>query len=334
MDSQQVPAAGPEKGACYIQIITMKRLVLSMMMAAGLAVAQAPAAAVTEDPVVAVIEGKAWKRSEVERLARSLPARVQQNYFSDKKAFLKTLALMTKLSAMAEAEGLDKQDPHYYTLMYNRNLYLAQARIAAEATKNPVMPADQQKYYDEHKTEYAEAKVKVIFLGYNDTPLQGTEKKPMTGAEAEALAGEIVKQARGGTDFVELVKKHSMDEESKGKDGDFPQIKPGDTTIPDQIKAAIFALKPGQVTDPVRQPGGIWVIKMVDYVTPPYEQVKDQIFTAIQDQRVKAWLQKMQEGTVVEYKDAAYLESKQPLTQPPGVPMPAPAGPPPAPAKK
>ncbi|MBI4889060.1 MAG: peptidylprolyl isomerase [Acidobacteria bacterium] len=298
----------------------MKRLVLSILLAAGLAAAQAPAASVADDPVVAVLDGKAWKRSEVERLARSLPQRVQQNFFADKKAFLKTLALMTKLSAMAEQEGLDKQDPHYYTLLYNRNLYLAQARIAAEATRRPVMPEEQQKFYDEHKQEYAEAKVKVIFLGYNDNPLQGAEKKPMTGAEAEALATEIVKQARGGTDFVALVKKHSMDEDSKAKDGDFPLMKPGDATVPEQIKAAVFSMKPGQVTDPLRQPGGFWVIKMVDFVTPAFEQVKDQIFTAIQDQRVKAWLQKMQESTVVEYKDAAYLDTKAPVTQPPAAP--------------
>ena len=297
----------------------MNRLILSLCASTVLALAQTPAGAgpgpSESDPVVAVIEGQPWKKSEVERFARSLPPAVQQNFYADKRAFLRTLAVMTKLAKLAESEGLDKQDPHFFRLLYNRNLYLAQVRIEAERSRRPIMPEDQKKYYEEHKSEYSHAKVKVIFLGFNDNPLPVSDpkaKKPMTSAEAEKLAASITSQARSGADFVELVKKYSQDNDSKAKDGDFPEIKPSDNALPAQIRSAVFALKPGQVTDPIRQPGGFWIIKMVDFVTAPYDEVKDQVFNAIQEGRVRQWMDKIQQDAAVDFKDQKYLDEKSP----------------------
>ena len=297
----------------------MNRLILSFCALAALALAQPPAApapaASDADPVVAVIEGQPWKKSELERLVRVLPANAQRNYYADKRAFLRTFAVMTKLAKMAEAEGLDKRDPHHFRLLYNRDLYLAQARIEAQNARETVMPDDQKKYYDEHKSEFSHAQVKVIFLGFNDNPPPTSDpkaKKPLTSAEAEKLAASITAQARSGSDFVALVKKYSQDNDSKAKDGDFPAIKPTDNALPAQIRSAVFALKPGQVSDPVRQPGGFWVIRMMNFVTAPYDEVKDQIFNAIQEGRVRQWMEKVQQNAAVEFKDQKYLDDKSP----------------------
>jgi parvulin-like peptidyl-prolyl isomerase len=297
----------------------MTRLIFSFCATAALALAQLPAApppaTADSDPVVAVVEGQIWKKSEVERFARSLPAAVQRNFYADKRAFLRTFAVMTKLAKLAETEGLDKQDPHQFRLLYNRNLYLAQVRIEAQNARQTVQPEDQRKYYEEHKSEFSHAQVKVIFLAFNDNPLPTTNpnaKKFLTGAEAEKLASSISAQARAGADFVALVKKYSQDEDSKAKDGDFPAIKPTDNALPAPIRAAVFALTPGQVSDAIRQPGGFWVIKMVNFLTAPYDEVKDQIFTAIQEGRVRQWMEKLQQEVVVEYKDQKYLDDKSP----------------------
>ncbi len=297
----------------------MNRLILSFCATAALALAQPPAApapaSAGTDPVVAVIEGQPWKKSELERLVRVLPANAQRNYYADKRAFLRTFAVMTKLAKMAEAEGLEKRDPHYFRLLYNRSLYLAQARIEAQNSHETVMPEDQKKYYEEHQSEYSQAQVKVIFLGFNDNPLPASDpkaRKPMTSAEAEKLAAFITAQARSGADFVALVKKYSQDNDSKAKDGDFPAIKPSDNALPAQIRSAVFALKPGQVSDPIRQPGGFWVIRMMNFVTAPYEEVKDQIFNTIQEGRVRQWMDKVQKDVAVEFKDQKYLDDKSP----------------------
>lgn len=302
----------------------MKRLVLIgwMTSAALFAQAQPPTPVVAgDDPVAAVIEGRAWKRSELEAMVRSMGPNITKNYLSDKRTFLQTFALMSKLVKMAETEGMDKQDPHSWRLFYNRLVYLAQARADSQVTRQPVLPEDQKKYYAEHKSDYSSAKVKVIFVNFNDNPMSGTAgaTKPRTSAEAEKLAAQIVAQARGGKDFGQLAQQYSDDSESKAKGGDFPPIKPSDTALPPEMKSSIFALKAGQVSDPVRQAGGFWIFRMGEFVTPTYDEVKDEIYKAIQEARFREWMDNVRKSAQVEFKDQKYLDEKAPAALPPGL---------------
>lgn len=302
----------------------MKRLVLIGWMTTAALFAQAqPAAPVVagDDPVAAVIEGREWKKSELEAMVRSMGPNITANYLSDKRAFLQTFALMAKLVRMAEAEGMDKQDPHSWRLFYNRMVYLAQARADGQISGKPVMPEDQKKYYDEHKSDYSSAKVKVIFVNFNDNPMSGAAgvKKPRTSAEAEKLAEQVVAQARGGKDFGELAQQYSDDSESKAKGGDFPPIKPSDSALPPEMKSTIFALKAGQVSAPVRQAGGFWIFRMGEFVNPSYDEVKDEIFKAIQEARFREWMDGVRKSAQVEFKDQKYLDEKGPARLQPGV---------------
>lgn len=293
-----------------------------MTSAALFAQAQPPTPVVAgDDPVAAVIEGRAWKRSELEAMVRSMGPNITKNYLSDKRTFLQTFALMSKLVKMAETEGMDKQDPHSWRLFYNRLVYLAQARADSQVTRQPVLPEDQKKYYAEHKSDYSSAKVKVIFVNFNDNPMSGTAgaTKPRTSAEAEKLAAQIVAQARGGKDFGQLAQQYSDDSESKAKGGDFPPIKPSDTALPPEMKSSIFALKAGQVSDPVRQAGGFWIFRMGEFVTPTYDEVKDEIYKAIQEARFREWMDNVRKSAQVEFKDQKYLDEKAPAALPPGL---------------
>ncbi|HEY3442920.1 MAG TPA: peptidylprolyl isomerase [Paludibaculum sp.] len=302
----------------------MKRLVLIGWMTAAAAFAQgqpAPPVVAGDDPVAAVIEGKEWRKSELEAMVRSMGPNISSNYLNDKRTFLQTFALMTKLVKMAEAEGMDKMDPHSWRLYYNRLVYLAQARADGQITRQPVMPEDQKKYYEANKANYSSAKVKVIFINFNDNPMGGAggAAKPRTSAEAGTLAAQVVAQARAGKDFGALAQQYSDDSESKAKGGDFPPIKPTDTALPPEMKTVIFALKPGQVSDPVRQAGGFWIFRMGEFVTPAYDEVRDEIYKAIQESRFREWMDDIRKNVKVEFKDQKYLDEKVPATQLPGL---------------
>ncbi len=298
----------------------MKRLVpLAFLAVYAVSAQQAPTpppqAAAAQDPVIAVVEGRSWKKSELERMVRAMGPNISRQFYNDKRAFLTTFGLMAKLAALAETEGLDKQDPMLWRLMYSRMLGLAQYRIEAENTRKPIMPEDQKAYYEEHKSEFASAHVKVLYLTFNDNPVKSDDpkaKKPRTSAEADALAAEIVKQARGGADFAQLVEKYSDDADSKAKKGDFPPIRPADNTLPAPIKSAIFALKAGQISEPVKQAGGVWVFRMQEFKTPTYDEVKEDIFKQIQEVRLRQWVEGIQKSVAVEFKDPKYLDDKNP----------------------
>lgn len=270
-----------------------------------------------DDKVVVVIDGKEWKRSDLEFFIRAMrDTSIPQQYYSDKRAFLKTFAKMVTIAEMAEKAGMDKVDPHKWRLMYNRDLYLAQVYLNAKKNAQQVMPEEQKAYYEENKSDYSSAKVKVIYLSFNDTPMNAGDpkaKKPKTSAEAEKLADSLIKQARAGADFGQLAQKYSDDADSKAKQGDFAPIRPNDNNLPVQIKSAVFALKPGQVSDAVRQTGGFWIFRLEEFVTTPFEQVRDDIYLTLQEERFKQWLDGTEKNLDVQFKDETYLDYKSPI---------------------
>lgn len=269
---------------------------------------QPPAEA--EDPVVVVIEGKPWRRTELESMIHRLPPNVAQNFFLDKRNFLMQYALVQRLAEMAEKAGIPEEEPHKTRLAYQRAVYLAQAEMDHAAMRIQVKPEEQQQYYEEHKQDFANARVRVIYVSFNDNPPPSKDpkaKRPRTSAEAEKLARELVEKARSGADFAALARQFSDDEETKAKGGEFRPVKPNDTNLPPEIRTAIFALKPGQVSDPVRQTGGFWIFRLEDYVVPAFSDVQNQVYEALREARFRQWIEGVQKSLQIEYRDESYL---------------------------
>jgi peptidyl-prolyl cis-trans isomerase C len=277
------------------------------------AFAQTPAAG--DNPVVVVLEGVEWRRNELEAMIRSLPPDVARNFFLNKEAFLKQYALVMRLARMAEEAGVPQAEPHKTRLAYNRMVYLAQAQTELGALQIFVKPEELEKYYSGHKNEFSRAHVKVIYLSFNDNPPPASgpkAKRPRTSAEAEKLARELVAKARAGADFAELARKYSDDEETRVKGGDYKPLKPSDNSLPPEIRTAIFSLRPGQVSDPVRQTGGFWIFRLTDFVTPALQEVNNEVYEAAREEKFREWIEGIQKSTQVEFRDPAYLRSSSP----------------------
>lgn len=272
------------------------------------AAAQPPAA--SDDPVVVVIDGKPWRRTELESMIHRLPPNVGQNFFVDKRTFLLQYALVQRLAEMAEKAGIPEEEPHKTRLAYQRAVYLAQAEMDQAAMRIQVKPEEQQQYYEEHKQDFANARVRVIYVSFNDNPPPSKDpkaKRPRTSAEAEKLARELAAKARAGADFAALARQFSEDEETKDKGGEFRPVKPNDTNLPPEIRTVIFALKPGQVSDPVRQTGGFWIFRLDDYVVPPFADVQSEVYEALREARFREWIEGVQKSLRIEYRDESYL---------------------------
>jgi parvulin-like peptidyl-prolyl isomerase len=298
--------------------VKLSSLLLCHALVAAVAFGQggaSPKPAAADDPVVVVINGKPLRAKELELLVRALPDAVTRSYYADKKAFLEQYALMMQLAELAEKEGIDKQFPNAQRLAYNRMLYLAQTMFAHQGVRKSTTDEDLQTYYKEHVGEMGGAKVKVLYIAFNDNPLPSTDanaKKPLTEKQAAQKADDLVKELRAGADFVKLVKENSDDQDSRSKDGDFPEIKPKDTSIPPAIRTAVFGLKPGEVSDPVKQANGFYIFKLVELTVPTLEQVRNEVMDGIQNERTKAWVDGIKSGIKIEFKDDAYLTEKKP----------------------
>jgi len=107
-------------------------------------------------------------------------------------------------------------------------------------------------------------------------------------AEIQKKAQDVLKQARKkGADFEALAKQNSEDTGTKDKGGDLGWIVQGQTT-PEFEKAA-FGLPKGAVSDLVRTPYGLHIIKVLDREnahTKSFEEVRDSIRTPLLLQKV------------------------------------------------
>ena len=269
------------------------------------------------DTVIATVNGKKLTYGEFETLVRSLPQQMQQNAQQNRKAFVNQFALMQKLADIAATSKLDQVAPYKDALAFSRMNILAQAEINEAPKQFLVQPDEQQKFYEGNKERYTSVKVKVIYIPYSANPVEGPDgKKTLSDAEAKAKAGDLLQQIRGGADFVKLVKEHSRDTTSVAKDGDIGTFTPADN-LPEPIKAAVFKLKLGEVSDPVRQPNGFYLFKAQEITAKPFSEVRDQIYDEIQKKRMQEWMEATNKSLVITYDNEAFFTAAPPTPAPP-----------------
>lgn len=158
-----------------------------------------------------------------------------------------------------------------------------------EQTIHPT-DADLQRLYNENKDSYRTPES----VNIRHILLKTTDMNPQQEAAVKAKAEGLLKQIRGGADFAELAKKYSEDPGSASKGGEYDGVVRGQM-VPEFEKEA-FALKPGQVSDLVKTQYGYHIIKVLsheDARLKPFEEVKAQLATEYQKQRVNDLMQQL-----------------------------------------
>ena len=277
-------------------------LVLTSMAAAWAQTAPPPVQGpllpdIPSDKVIAKFDdGTTFTMGELRELYPALPPALQGAVVKDPVEFFHEYAVMRTYTKMAEKDKLDQQAPYKDALVFNRMLILWQAVLDRVFRDTEVEPVEVLNYYDSHKQDYKQVRVKAIYIPFSETP-SITE---MTEEQAKSKAAKLAAESRAGADFVKLVKENSQDETSRDKDGDFATLHAGDN-IPDAIKTAVFQLKQGDTSDPVRQARGYYIFRAEEVTYEPYSKVRDQIFTKLKTERGKAWVSKTDAGIKVEF---------------------------------
>jgi peptidyl-prolyl cis-trans isomerase C len=280
--------------------------------------ATAPAAAappIAPDTVVLEANGKKYTKAEIDKIIESLPPQLQQNARMQPQIFSQ-LFFYQQLAADGEKAGLDKEDPWKGTLEFQRMQTLAQAQLTTHGNLIQVTTEDQQAYYKKNADKYRQAKVRVIYITFNTAPAKAgaeADKLP-TEAEARTKIDDLRRQIVAGADFGKLARANSDDHASAAKDGDFGIIKRG-SSYPDAVKNAVFALQAGQVSEPVRQPNGFYLIRVDQFNQEPFDDVSMQIYQEVKQQRFNEWVNGMQAQYKVKVENPAYFTPRTPPLQ-------------------
>jgi len=282
---------------------------------------------VPDDTVVAIFgDGTKFTMAEFKRIYSALPPANQQMALRDRAQWLHQWEMMRKLTKMAEQAKLDQESPYKEAIDYGRMNVLATAQITATVNSMTVEPGEIVKAYDTNKQKYTQVKVKAIYIAFSDDAAASTTKgkKPLTEGEAKAKVEKLKASLKAGGDFVKLVKENSDDETSRSKDGDFATLRYTDN-IPDAFRAAVFSLKKGDVSDPLKQPNGFYLLRAEEVTVSPLSEVRDDIYNQLKNDRATQWLDQVNRDSKVQIMSQEFVGRP---AAPPATPPKSPATPP------
>jgi peptidyl-prolyl cis-trans isomerase C len=123
--------------------------------------------------------------------------------------------------------------------------------------------------------------------------------------ESEAEAKKLRKQIADGADFAEVAKKNSTDPGSKEQGGLLGYFTKGQL-VP-EFEAAVFKLREGEVSEPVKTTFGWHLIKLEDRrrkELPAFDTVKDTIANSLIVRKAQERAAALREKAKLEYVDA------------------------------
>ncbi len=254
----------------------------------------------SQGPVVLKVNDKAYTTTDLEReigqeIRRGSPG--LQAFLAGKegqKQFLDRLLRQELLVQEAEKRKLgDKPEVAEQVTAFRRQLLIRALLQDEIGSKVKVEDKDVQAYFTAHSDEFSGDKVHVRHI------LVPTED------EAKQILDRLAKNEP----FEELAKKYSRDTQSAQKGGELDYFT-REQMVPEFAKAA-FALKPGEVSGPVKTAFGYHIIKLIDRQKGQpltFDQVKDQLRQRLleeqQNARFTAWIAELEKSAKVTRDDA------------------------------
>jgi parvulin-like peptidyl-prolyl isomerase len=285
----------------------MKALFPFVILCASFAWAQStpPSEADLKKVIANFEDGSKMTLGELQSLIPLLPEAYRNVAQQDPTKFMNLLALFKKEAAEVDKQKLAGQAPYKQGLDFA--IMEAKARLYVQETQLSitVSPEELEKYYNDHKDPFRQVKVSGIMVGFGKTTSEASANssrvtpKARTEEEAKAKAEKLVAQIRGGADFTKLVQTESDDAPSKAKGGELGVWKMTDN-VPDDLRATVLGVKEGEISDPIRQGGGYWVVHVDSITYQPLDEVKDAIFGQVKQEKAEKWIKDLYNGVHVE----------------------------------
>jgi peptidyl-prolyl cis-trans isomerase C len=249
-------------------------------------------------------DGTTLNMAQFKTLFAALPPNLQQMALQNRQEFLDEYSLMRDLTKIADQKKLDQESPYKEMLAFARVMVLMQAAMADANRSVSVEDSAVEKRYTANREKFKQVRVRAIRIA-----LLPTE------AEAKAKAERIAAEARRGADFGKLVRENSADEASRSKGGDYGVIRLSDGN--DAVRLAVFSLKHGEISDPVRQQGGFYIFRAEEVSYQPLSEVRGQIYAELQTEQYRTWLDGISGKSKVQSVNPAFLAEppKDPKSQ-------------------
>jgi len=231
--------------------------------------ATAPATrAVDPNAVVLTVGDEKLTAADFDALIADLPPNVQEMAKGPgKRMIADQLVQMKLLSAEARKRGLASSSK------VKRQIAMVQEQVLASALVNDT--DSMKKHLEAHKGEYEQVKARHILIRMAGSPVPNPEgAKELTDEQAKAKADDLRKKLAAGEDFAKLAQANSDDKGSGARGGDLGAFGRGEMVKP--FADAAFAMKPGEVSDPVKTQFGYHIIQLQEKVPVDIEKLSEE----------------------------------------------------------
>lgn len=222
---------------------------------------------------------------------------------------------MEELQQSAEKQGVNWEDFRNNLKNQMMSQRVIQQEVGSKIGQQ-ITPAEIQKYYDDHKKEMEQPehlRLSEILIPV-DTP-KGADGKddpsatptPEAVAAAEAKANSLEDQIKKGAAFDEVAKANSAGP-TAANGGDLGYFKRG--SLAKELEDKTFALKSGEVTEPIRTKQGFVILKVTEHTqagVPPLKSVEngiqERLYYAKLTPALNDYFKKLREDAYIYVKD-------------------------------
>jgi parvulin-like peptidyl-prolyl isomerase len=248
-----------------------------------------PIAAHAESDVIANTAQASVTQADIATLARSLGTDARTRLAADPAALdqIVRMTLAQKIVlAEAKSKGWDKQSKVQAAIDQAQREIVTRSYLQSISVPPADYPSDQeiQSAYDQNRATFTVPRALHLAQIYIAVPANADAT---TLEKARKQAEDLANQASSG-DFATIAKANSQDRASAANGGDIGFVP--ETVLLPAIRQAADALKPGQVSAPIRTPTGFHVMKLVDTraaTLRPLADVKEQIRATLREQRTQ-----------------------------------------------
>ena len=211
--------------------------------------------------------------------------------------------------ALLEREGISLED---YKAIIREQILVSRVTQMEMGSRAKVTDRQIKRYYNRNQKDYWEVpKVRarhILFIIDEKTSKNDIHLKKIK-------AREILRRVRAGEDFAQLAREYSEDV-SAHLGGDIGDVGRGKTVK--EFESAVFRLKAGEVSEIVRTPYGLHIIKCDEVIpgkTKAFDKVKEEIRARLLFEKEKTiykdWISDLREKAFIE---VSLFEKRHPST--------------------
>lgn len=224
----------------------MSLFLVGILAGLGLGLALSSCTTQQEEPVIALVNGRAITQIEFDVRWGELSEATRSRYYKEggKRRFLDELITRELLMQEARRQGLDQNNGiRDKAQRYKEQLILDELLKDKLQTKVELTQAELGAYYEIHARELLDPlKVQVSQMLLPNFP----------------AAKDLETQINRGGDFAKFAQRYSIDDNTKAKGGDLGPYRKG-LVIP-EVDAVIHTLKPGMVSAPIKTDSGYYLV--------------------------------------------------------------------------